>query len=234
MSEPRSRASDLVAQQVEQIVVAAQDAADQIRDEAQSERKEVRAQAQRDAECLREKARAEIETARQKSHDKAEAELNEARKQAVLLGQDARREADGTVADAEQHSKQVREQTRNAVEGRVATAEKAAAQVLLEAETLSGGLHQLGRALSDQADRILRDVQAAHKRMQADLRVESGIDLPLSSSARSAGAGGARSPDWEAVTPRRRPSAEGGAASRERANPLEGLEVPGWSPGGGG
>ena len=232
MSEPRSRASDLVAQQVEQIVAAAQDAADQIRDEAQSERKEVRAQAQRDAERLREKARAEIETARQKFHDKAEAELNEARKQAVLLGQDARREADGTVADAEQHAKQVREQTRNAVDGRVAAAEKAAAQVLLEAETLSGGLHQLGRALSDQADRILRDVRAAHKRMQADLRVESGGDLPLSSSARSDG-GGAQSPDREAVTPRRRPSAEGGAAPRERANPLEGLEVPGWSPGGG-
>ncbi len=232
MSEPRSRVSDLVAQQVEQIVAAAQDAADHIHDEAQSERQEIRAQAQRDAERLREKAHAEIEAARQKAQDKTEAELNEARKQAVLLGQDARRDAEATVADAEQKSKQVREETRRAVEGRVTAAEKAAAQVLLEAETLSGGLHQLGRSLGDQADRILRDVQAAHKRMQADLRVESGGDLPLSSSARSDG-GGAQSPNREAVTPRRRPSAEGGASPRERANPLEGLEVPGWLPGSG-
>lgn len=233
MSDTGSRASDLAAQQVERIVAAAQVAADQIREEAQTERREMRAQAQRAADRLREKANAEIEVARQKAQDKTEVELNEARKQAVLLGQAARREAEAAVTDAEQQAKQVREDTRRSVEGRVTAAQRAAAQVLLEAETLSGGLHQLGRSLGDQADRILRDVQAAHKRMQADLRVQSGDDLPLSSSARAPDGASGASPSGEAVVPRRRASVEDAAAPRERANPLEGLEVPGWSPGSG-
>lgn len=225
MSESRSRASDLAARQVEQIIVAAQDAADQIRDEARAERKELREQGQRDAERMREKAGAEVEAMREKARDKAETELNEARKQAVMLGQDARREADETVTEAREKSAHLREETRRAVEGRVSAADKAAAQVLLEAETLSGGLHQLGRSLSDQADRILRDVQAAHKRMQADLRLESGGDRPLSSSARSGDGGAGRPPSRE---PGPLPE-ETAPASRERGNPLDGLEVPSWS-----
>ena len=44
-------------------------------------------------------------------------------------------------------------------------------------------MRQLGRSLEEQADRILRDVQAAHRRMQADLRVQSGDELPDSSSS---------------------------------------------------
>ncbi len=233
MSESRSRASDLAAQQVEQIVSAAQDAADHIREEAESERKELREQGQRDAERMREKARAEIEAARQKAHDRAEAELNEARKQAVMLGQDARREAETMVGDAKKESEQVREQTRRAVEGRVAGAEKAAAQVLLEAETLSGGLHQLGRALGDQADRILRDVQAAHRRMQADLRVESGDDLPATSSARPREPAGQREgPANRETAGARRAAGEVPAPARGRTNPFDELEVPGWSSGG--
>jgi vacuolar-type H+-ATPase subunit E/Vma4 len=222
MSASGSRASDLAAQQVEQIVAAAQDAADSIRDEAQAERKDVRAQAKREVERMRDKARAEIEAARQKHKDKAEAELNEARKQAVMLSQDARREAEGLVSDAQEESERIREQTRRAVEGRVAAAEQAASQVLQEAQALSGGLRQLGRSLEDQADRILRDVQAAHKRMQADLRVESGGGAPLTPI-----------PERE----QERPRPDDGSPAREEpprrrregANPFDELEVPSWT-----
>jgi cell division septum initiation protein DivIVA len=223
MGAPGSRASDLAAQQVEQIVAAAQDAADRIRDDAQAERKDLREEGKRDAARMRDKARAEIETVRQKHKDKAEAELNEARKQAVMLGQDARREAEAMVTEAQEESERLREQTRRAVEGRVAAAEQAASQVLEEAQALSGGLRQLGRSLEDQADRILRDVQAAHKRMQADLRVESGggappTPIPERNEPRprtdGAAAGGGEEP------PRRR---------REGANPFDELEVPSWT-----
>lgn len=216
MSAPGSRAADLAAKQVEHIVAAAQDAADQIRDEAQAERKEARAQGKRDAERIRQKAK-----------DESEAEVMESRKQAVIMGQQAQQEAEQTLADAKEESERVREQTRHAVEGRVAGAERAAADVLKEAQALSGGLRQLGRALEEQADRILRDVQAAHRRMQADLRVQSGDELPASSSSgRGTRVSAPEPPPRDAppreAPPRRRPDGSS-------ANPFDDLEVPGWT-----
>jgi hypothetical protein len=212
MSASGSRAAELAAQQVEQIVAAAQEAAEQIRAEAQDARKEARDQGKRDAERIRQKAK-----------DESEAALMESRKQAVMMGQDARQEAEQTVKDAQAESERVREETRRAVEGRVAGAERAAAEVLKEAQALSGGLRQLGRSLEEQADRILRDVQAAHRRMQADLRVQSGDELPTSSSSGR----GTRSTPAEPEPPPRE------AAPRRRgdgpSNPFDDLEVPGWT-----
>jgi len=217
MSAQRPSASEHAARQVEQIVTAAQAAAEQIEAEAVEERKEQRAQGKRDADRVIQKAR-----------DQGEAELNDSRKQAVILGQDVRREAEQTLADAREESERVREQTKRAVEGRVATAEQAAAQVLSEAQALSGGLRQLGRALEDHAEKILHDVQAAHKRMQADLRVESGGGASPPPASRP------RQPE-PAPARRRSTPVDGGQESREsrspreRANPFEDLDVPRWS-----
>ena len=127
-----SRAAELAAHQVEAIVAAAEQSAE-----------ELRLQAARDAERITEKA------------------LHE-----------ARGELDSARAEAEQ----LRAQARREVRGRLAAAEDAAAQVLEEAKTLSSGLRQLGATLQSQGERILRDVQAAHKRMQAELRVASFSD----------------------------------------------------------
>ena len=132
-----------------------------------------------------------------------------------MMGQDARQEAEALVGDARKESEQVREQTQRAVEGRVAGAEKAAAEVLEEAQALSGGLRQLGRSLEEQADRILRDVQAAHKRMQADLRVQSGDELPASSVRRAAG------PRARAAEPRAGAPARGKPPRRRRRRAVE-------------
>ena len=211
MSAPGSRAAELASQQVEQIVAAAQDAADKIREEAHAERKEARAQGKRDAERIRKKATAE-----------AESEVMESRKQAVIMGQQAQQEAEQTLAEAKDEAERVREQTRRAVEGRVAGAERAAAEVLTEAQALSGGLHHLGRSLEEHADRILRDVQAAHRRMQADLRVQSGDELPASSSSRTPHPAAEPEPPPREAPPRRR----GDGTS---ANPFDDLEVPGWT-----
>ena len=190
MSAPGSRAAELAAQQVEQIVAAAQGAADEIRAEAEGARKAARDKGKREAEQIRQKAKEE-----------SEAELMESRKQAVKMGQQAREEADG----------------------RVAGAERAAADVLKEAQALSGGLRQLGRSLEEQADRILRDVQAAHRRMQADLRVQSGDELPdiVLVRPRSTTLAGSRSPP-----PREAPSTAAFGRSM-KANPFEDLDVPG-------
>ena len=113
---------------------------------------------------------------------------------------------------AKKESDQIREQTQRAVDGRVAAAEKAAAEVLEEARALSGGLRQLGRSLEEQADRILRDVTAAHKRMQADLRIGPGRRAPsrpsprppASPTARRGPPANRRQPSRQAVA-RRRP-----------------------------
>ena len=208
MSEERTppRASELAASKVEEIVTAAGEAAAQIRESAEQDGRQIRA----DAEAQAKRALEEAKRA-------AEAELNEARKAAILYGQDARREAEALVGDAKKEADQIREQTQRAVDGRVAAAEKAAAEVLEEARALSGGLHQLGRSLEEHADRILRDVTAAHKRMQADLRVgPGGGSEPPAPRRFDSSSTPARTPAGPASPPRR------------RANPLGDLEVPSW------
>jgi hypothetical protein len=191
--EPASRAADLAAQQVESIVSAAETAAEQVKWEADREAEAIRAEGRHQAEAALERAQAE----------------------AVELGQGARRDAEALVADAKKESEQIREQTRRAVEGRVADAEEKAGQVMEEAQALSRGLRQLGETLSDQGARILRDVHAAHRRMQADIRVLPR-PAPTGEPARH---------------PRARPAAD---SERERArgggqgNPFQDLEVPNW------
>ncbi len=202
-SSPTTRASDVAARQVEQIVAAAQEAATQIREDAGRELAEIR-----------ERGEAEVEK-----------EMNRARKEAILLTQDARRDAEGILADANTEATQLRDQTERAVQGRVAAAEKAAAEVLEEARTLSGGLQQLGRSLESQADRILRDVSAAHKRMQADLRISGAFEHT---------ADPAPAPRTEPVQTRSAaPSEERSGAEpipprRRGANPFADLELPSW------
>jgi len=192
-----SRPSDVAARKVEQIVLAAQEAADGIRGQAESELEEIRATARR----------------------KAEAELTQARKDAIMLTEDARRDAELIIGDARAQSDELREKTRRAIQGRVAAAEVAAAEVLDEARALSAGLNQLARSLSDQAERILRDVQAAHQRMQGDLRID------LHDEAAPSRPDERRTPS----TPRGLDDAGSPAVPpRRRANPFDELEVPSW------
>ena len=201
-AQPRTRASDLAARQVEQIVGAAQEAAAQIEAVAQRELEDLRDRAHREGEQLREQATRDSET-----------ELNAARKEAILLTEEAKRDAEKILSDAKSESAKLREQTEIAVQGKTASAEKAAADVLEEARALSGGLTQLGRSLESQAERILREVTAAHKRMQGELRIESGGSLAPAAEPLAAEAPGER-------PPRR--------LSGRRANPFNEIDVPSW------
>ena len=204
-ANPGPRASDLAARQVEQIVSAAQAAAEKLRADA-------------------------TEHARRSAAD----ELRKAQKEAIVLERDARRDAEAILGDAQAEAARVREKARRSVDGRVAAAERAAAEVLEEARALSGGLQQLGKALEAHADRILREVTAAHKRMQADLRVArpaaAGTSEPpddVKADPASTGAGPARK-GAEPSTPKQ-PSRDDEAQSRrKRRNPFEEMEVPTW------
>jgi len=217
----------LAAQQVEQIVSAAQAAAEEIRNEARLEQQDIRRAAQREGDEAYEKARRE-----------ADAELAGIRRQALALGESARQDAEAMLEDAREESAQLRQKTQRAVDGRVAAAERASAEVLEEARALSGGLHQLGKSLEEHAGRILRDVQAAHKRMQADLRVGAGpsgggdLDVededfsPHTSSRRSDPA--RRAAETARSDGKERPASGGAASGSKRRNPIEDLEVPSW------
>jgi len=211
-AHPSTRASDVAARQVEQIVAAAQDAANQIREDARRELEDIRKSGERDVET----------------------EMNRARKEAILLAQEARRDADEILANANAVAGQLTERTERAVQGRVAAAEKAAAEVLEEARTLSGGLEQLGRSLESQADRILRDVSAAHKRMQADLRIAGAVErapdrVPARQTepapGQSSPPAGERSAEERSAEER---SAEDIPPRRRGANPFADLDVPSW------
>jgi hypothetical protein len=219
-----TRASDVAARQVERIVEAAQDAAAGIREQAREE-----------LEAARRRGEADRERIAADAHRTGERELNGARKQAIALAEDARGEAQAVVADAQREAAQVREQTQRAVQGRVTAAEQAAGEVMAEAEALSGGM------LEEQANRMLRDVQAAHRRMQADLRVGPGGSAP----GERAGPveAGPRVPAVRDSLPGARPArpprpqepADGAeperspTPARRRPNPFEDLEPPPWT-----
>ena len=118
---------------------------------------------------------------------------------------------------------------------RVAAAEEAAAQVLEEARTLSSGLRQLGASLQSQGERILRDVQAAHKRMQADLRVSlPEVDRPAREPERRPStekrSGTPATPEERAALERAASELREspGRSSRRGDNPFDDLDLPSW------
>jgi hypothetical protein len=143
----------------------------------------------------------------------AEQELEHARQQAIEFDRDTRREASRVVDEARREAAAVRAETQRAVEGRVERAQRAADEVLADARALSEGLHQLGELLAEQGERILREVHAAHKRMQADLRV---------------GPGRPEGDPLEAGLP---PAARERPRPGTSRQPRERLDVPTWVPG---
>lgn len=213
-----SKAAEIAAQRVESIVAAAEQSATDLTDEAGRQAEEIRAKARADAER----------------------ELEQARRKAVELDRDARKSANAQLEAAKKDAQQLREQTRRQIDGRVAAAEEAAAEVLEEARVLSSGLRQLGSLLQSQGERILRDVQAAHKRMQADLRVKLPEAEPSTSGTEASPRRSSPLPDSDSrATPEERAALEraasqlrdttGGPARQSgRDNPFDDLDVPRW------
>jgi len=118
----------------------------------------------------------------------------------------------------------VADKARRAQGEQTASARQACADVLAEAEALSAGMRRLGETLGSQAERMLRDVQAAHRQMQADLRVggaSAGADVPsfspTSSAPESLPISSERLRSRESAAPR----SSGGGASAEEAAAIE-------------
>ncbi|MDQ3936234.1 MAG: hypothetical protein M3340_16565, partial [Actinomycetota bacterium] len=119
---------------------------------------------------------------------------------------------------------------RKEADERVARAQQAADEALRQAEAISTGLRRLGESLEGQAERILRDVQAGHRRLMADLRVELPAREPAPREP-------AREPDdsrdrelLSAVQQGvRKRGGGGGSGGGSRGNPFDDLEVPDWA-----
>jgi hypothetical protein len=188
--------------------------------------------AARKVESIVAAAEASAEELLTKARDDAEREIEAARKKAAELGRDARRSATQEVEQAQKEAEQLREQTRRQMERRVTAAEEAATQVLEEAKTLSSGLRQLGATLQSQGEHILRDVQAAHKRMQADLRISLGDEAPPARRIDTASRG--REDSSTMATPDERDRLERAAAElrespgRRPGQRRDELDVPSW------
>jgi hypothetical protein len=211
-SDHASKAAELAAQQVEAIVEAAQAAAADIESGAE---KKLEAQ------------RAQLEAEFASRQQALEEEIGRIRKEAVAAAEKARSEAEAYATterrSADEEARRLRDDSRREAAERVVGAEKAADEALADARAVSGGLKRLGQALEEHAERILRDVQAGHKRLQADLRV----------AARGPGSSSSEEP-----APRRR-APESGASATERAprsarrRPFDDIDLPEWVAGDG-
>jgi hypothetical protein len=208
----QSRAAELAAEQVESIVEAAQHAADEIRAKATREAGERTRDAEREAQRIRANATGE-----------AERRLGEAQEQAISRIDDAQQEADKLLADSRRRASE-----------RIEGAQRAAAEALAQSEAVIEGMRQLGQTLEGQAQRMLRDVQAGHRQLLADLRAptaDTGSSPAPRAGRRSRPLSREDEERLEAIraaerssrpAPRRR--AEGG----ERSGPVEDLDVPRW------
>jgi hypothetical protein len=197
-----SKAAELAARQVEQIVDAAQLASEQIKLDA-----EKAAQARRDA--------VEAELAAQRGS--IDAEIGKLRADAAREAEKERREAADAAKkmrdEAQKEATRLTQQARTEATERVAVAEKAADEALADARAISSGLRRLGQSLESYAEQILRDVQAGHRRLRGDLRVAGG-GTPATPGER------ARRADSE--------TEEGGSGRRRRGNPFEEIDLPSW------
>jgi hypothetical protein len=212
-NDPASRAADLVAQQVEQIVEAAQLAAEQIKLDAQHTAEQRQAAIEAELAKQREVLEGEVAQLRAVATAEAEKERTEAAAEAKELRDSALKEA-----------ARLGEQAQTEAAERVALAEKAADEALADARAISSGLRRLGQTLEDYAERILRDVQAGHRRLRGDLRIAGG-GAPATPGERVRRAAPADVPEPASRSASERPAE---SASRRRVNPFDEIDLPSW------
>jgi hypothetical protein len=182
-----SKAADLAARQVEQIVEAARLAADRLEVDAEREIADRKRELEKEGDRIRTEAERDAEKARE-----------DARVEALKITEEARKKASD----------------------RIEAAEKAADEALEDAKAMSTGLRRLASHLEHQAEAILRDVQAGHRQLRAELRVAGGA---------GPGGGSALQREEERIETARR-AVKGGRrrASSSGDNPFDEIDVPNW------
>jgi vacuolar-type H+-ATPase subunit H len=211
----RGRAHVEASRRVAQIMRAAEDAATQLRDEAERRADARIAEASRAAElrvdAAEEEAREILTEARRRAADleqhareEAERVRTEAAEEAARVLGDANANAAEVQRIAEVFAKETRDKADQDARRQVVRAKELANEVLADGSEMSHNLRQLSESLRRNAETILVDVQRAHRAMTARL-AESGYDLGGSSSApsRSAAPDVGDVPEFVPRTPRR-------------------------------
>lgn len=148
-SSPRSRAADIAAEQVEEIVAAAQIAGKRIEQDGRSQAERVWRQALAEADAIRTRAEAD-----------ADRILAEGQAKVVRLAEEARVEAAKRIAGA------AKEADRALYEARA---------ISTDLRHLGESLSSQAGDMLRRAERIVEDAEAVHGRMSADLRLAAGL-----------------------------------------------------------
>ncbi len=204
-----SKAAEIAGRQVEQIVDAAQLAAEQIKLAAEKSAQERRAAVEAELAKRREAVETEVEKLRADATREAGKERSDAATEATRLREEAQKEALDLSNSAQTEASE-----------RVAVAEKAADEALADARAISSGLRRLGEGLEDYAEKILRDVQAGHRRLRGDLRIAGG-GAPATPGER---ARRADTSETAGAGPEAKPA---GGRSR-RGGPFDDIDLPSW------
>ena len=111
---------------------------------------------------------------------------------------DAHEEARRIRHDAERRARDIVEEARKQSAAALAEARAAADAVLEDAKRLGEALHKASEALTGDADRLVRDVQLAHRELLASLRLPgvSERDVPKRSRPPADPKDVFEPPDW--------------------------------------
>lgn len=191
-------AAGAAADRVGSILAAAEAAAERIRNEAERRLNERIAEAERAADhrvqAAEEEAaeiigEAEAQAAATRSEAQAEtASMRaEAATEALTIAGRAQENADAMLAEAREEAERVRYDAEERARALLRGARETAGEVRAEGMELVENLREMGNVLRSNAERLLRDVQAIHSRMVAELdQADAGLP-PAPSGAGSRG-----------------------------------------------
>ena len=152
------------------------------------------ASAARHVEQIVEAAERAAEELRAEAEERADERIAEAERAAQMRVQAADDEAEEVRAEAAEAAREAHDKAMLQAREIVSEARQATREVLRDGEALSGRLRELSNALRTNAERLLRDVHAAHDEMTARLD-RADPDLTTSRSRTTHMPGTADEPD---------------------------------------
>jgi cell division septum initiation protein DivIVA len=175
-----SAAATAAAEKVASIVEAAENAAADLRREAEDRVRARIAEADRGADnrvkAAEEEAAETLSTARKEAAKlrkdaKAEADrlVSEATSKGLEVAGRAQEEADRMLAEAAQEAEKLREDVAGRARELMRHAEETASEINHEGFHMVGNLRELGDSLRTNAERLIKDVQTIHTRMTAQI-----------------------------------------------------------------
>jgi vacuolar-type H+-ATPase subunit H len=196
---PRARPHLEASRRVAQIMRAAEDAAHELRMEAERRADARIAEAARGAEnrvaAAEEEATEIVAAAQHKAavlHDTAESDAarirEDAQREATRVLEEARQQADEVQRIAEVFAVQTRESADTESRKQIARAREVAADVLEDGTEMTHNLRQLSDSLRKNAETLLLDVTRAHRALVARLD-DAGIDEPQGTADPAAATG---------------------------------------------